>query len=247
MRLSRRLSTLADHVVPGRPVADIGTDHGLLAAHLVASKATPRVIATDIGAMPLAKARRTVAHVGAAVELRRGDGLQVIAPDEVSTVVIAGMGGTRIRSIVEAAPDIVAGLDRLILQPTTSWATTRAWIARRAWTLVDEFLLHEAGEHHLVLVIDPHPDPLAAPWTDDDIELGPALRRRREPTWRNWLHWQLDVATRALEQAAGGLPSGDAHLERLRARVDRLRRAACRGEPGRVSVPRVGTGTRCKS
>jgi tRNA (adenine22-N1)-methyltransferase len=224
VKVSRRLRALADQVVAGRPAADIGTDHGLLPAHLIASGRTPYVIATEVGIGPLARARHTLARLGHDVDLRHGDGLTVLAPGEVSTVVVAGMGGLRIRSIVDASAEVVDRVDRLVLQPMTGWARMRAWIARRDWTLVDERMVCEAGEHHLVLVIAPRPSPATRAWTDDDLELGPRLRRRRDPAWCAWVRWRLGVCRRALAQAHAGLGPSDARLGRLHAAVATLER-----------------------
>ena len=74
--LDARLSAAAELVLPGKPVADIGCDHGKLTAVLAASGKYPRVIGADLRPGPLAKAEQTLEHAGCKdrVELRLGDG-----------------------------------------------------------------------------------------------------------------------------------------------------------------------------
>ena len=62
--LDARLTATAELVLPGKPVADIGCDHGKLTAVLAASGKYPRVIGADLRPGPLAKAEQTLEHAG---------------------------------------------------------------------------------------------------------------------------------------------------------------------------------------
>ena len=62
--LDARLSAAAELVRPGLPAADIGCDHGKLAAVLAGSGRCPWVIGADLRPGPLAKARRTLEAAG---------------------------------------------------------------------------------------------------------------------------------------------------------------------------------------
>jgi tRNA (adenine22-N1)-methyltransferase len=104
---------VAKLVPAGRSVADIGTGDGRLAAWLAA--AGHRVIATENKPGPRNEALRLLGPLG--IECRLGEGLEAIAPREVEVAVIAGMGGRTIGRILAASPDVVAGLEALILQP----------------------------------------------------------------------------------------------------------------------------------
>ena len=50
--LDARLAAAAAYVRPGSAAADVGCDHGKLAAYLAASGRCPRVIASDVRAQP---------------------------------------------------------------------------------------------------------------------------------------------------------------------------------------------------
>ncbi len=125
--LDARLSAAAELVRPGLPAADIGCDHGKLAAVLAGSGRCPRVIGADLRPGPLAKARRTLEAAGCQdkVELRLGDGLSVLREGEAATIVLAGVSAQTTWEILEKAP--------WVFQPggPLSAATTESW--QRCW------------------------------------------------------------------------------------------------------------------
>jgi tRNA (adenine22-N1)-methyltransferase len=225
VRLSPRLAAVADAVVAGHPMADIGTDHARLPAHLVQSGRVPNAIACDVAEGPLVRARQTLREFsGPRIELRQGYGLRVLAPGEVATCVLAGMGGHLMRQLVDDALEVVASLDRLVLQPNTDWPGTRAWIAARGWTLTDERIACERRHHYLILVVDPRTRE-TTDWSPEDVELGPLLRRRREPSWHAWLLDQLARRERALSRARTTLSTDDPRVRELADAIDHMRDA----------------------
>ena len=86
-------------------VADIGTDHALLPVYLAWQGTCSRIIATDLQAGPLEAARSNVGlfNLWKQVDLRQGDGLDIIQPGEVNVIIIAGMGGVKINEILGRA------------------------------------------------------------------------------------------------------------------------------------------------
>ncbi|MFN7142643.1 MAG: tRNA (adenine(22)-N(1))-methyltransferase [Myxococcota bacterium] len=146
--LSARLAAVAALVPEGRPVADIGTDHGRLPAWLVASGRVPRAIGIDDKEAPLAGARRMVARFGLDVALRQARGCAGLAAGEVATVTVAGMGGASIVDIVAGAPD---GVERVVLQPNNGEAAVRAWLGAHGWAIDAEHAVWDRGRWFAVL------------------------------------------------------------------------------------------------
>jgi tRNA (adenine22-N1)-methyltransferase len=140
-RTHARLRALAALVPPGVPTADIGTDHALLPVLLLRESRVPRVIGVDRLAGPLARARATVQAEGLAqdprLELRQGDGLDPLLPGEVGTLVIAGMGGERVLSILDRGADRLAGVQTLVLHPDSHLPQARSGLASRGWVFQD--------------------------------------------------------------------------------------------------------------
>ena len=115
IKLSQRLQAIADFVPQGARVADVGTDHGFLPCYLAQNNQAVKVYACDINEQPLALAQKNVAdyNVGEIVSTRLGNGLAVIEPGEVDVVTIAGMGGSLMIEILDAAPLVVDKLNRI--------------------------------------------------------------------------------------------------------------------------------------
>ena len=119
IKLTKRLSTIADFIKEGASVADIGTDHGFLPVFLVQAKSYGQIIASDISAASLAAARRSAAEydVSDAITFIVAPGLDGIVSADVDTIVIAGLGGETIIGILENSPWTKKQGVTMILQP----------------------------------------------------------------------------------------------------------------------------------
>lgn len=151
--LGRRLQAVAD-LVPAscRCLADIGTDHGYLPAELLLKGRLDRAIAADIGREPLERARRTARQYGLEerMDLRLGNGLNVLEPGEADVIVIAGMGGDSIVSILSAVPWVRAG-PLLLLQPMSKAEVLRRWLPENGFPALAEELAEERGVLYPIL------------------------------------------------------------------------------------------------
>ena len=158
MVLSKRLMTIAHAVPLNARVADIGTDHALLPIYLRKNQLADHVVAVDVTPKPLTSAAANVAlQLGenSGVELRMGDGLSKIHPDEVDTIIIAGMGGLRIQRIITKDLPKCWAVNQLILQPNTNWAELRVFLWDNGFAIVEENMLEERGQFYLTLVVVP--------------------------------------------------------------------------------------------
>ncbi|MFC5703641.1 tRNA (adenine(22)-N(1))-methyltransferase [Cohnella faecalis] len=153
VKLSRRLSALAEWVPQGARFADIGTDHALLPVFLAGSGRISYAVAGDVHAGPADAARRQVAEAGleSLVSVRHGDGLSVLAPGEVDTVCIAGMGGSLIVRLLTEAGERLDGVRTLVLSPHVAEDQLRIWLRDKGFVLERELLLEEDGVIYTLL------------------------------------------------------------------------------------------------
>ncbi|MEM1347973.1 MAG: class I SAM-dependent methyltransferase [Myxococcota bacterium] len=213
---SERLLRVASRVLPGAPMADVGTDHALLPAHLVRSGRIPSALACDARPGPLEQASTTIARhaLGDRITTRLGDGLTPLAPEDgVATITICGMGAATIQKILtEVDPEPLCS--RLVLQPNTDARRLRALARARDWCLTDEELVLESGRFYHVLQLDLG-DPFTAHEAHEDMLFGEAVRRRATPAFGLWLRTRRDM-----------LDTKRAHMQRARApdtaRIDAL-------------------------
>ena len=156
MMISKRLKTIADYVPPGSRLADIGSDHALLPVFLLTRQICTFAIAGEVVDGPLQAAKQQIARAGLSkqIEARKGDGLAVIAGEEIDVVTIAGMGGSLIRSILENGNHLLCGVRMLVLQPNVGEETVRQWLHEHDWYLTDETILEEDGRIYEILVAE---------------------------------------------------------------------------------------------
>ena len=130
--LSLRLQTCLDALHPLQSIADIGTDHAYLPCAGLLRGQLKRAIAADVGGGPLEAAKATISkyNLDDLIETRLGSGLSVIKPGEVEGVVIAGMGGKLITSILEADIPLAKSFNRLILQPNLDANVLRTFLMK---------------------------------------------------------------------------------------------------------------------
>jgi len=224
--LSPRLAALAASIVPGSRVADVGSDHGLLALWLARTGRASYCLATEKTPALLARVTRPPASAAWASRLayRAGDGLGALKPaDRIDTVVLAGIGGRTIVRILSGRPAALP--PRLVLQPRTEERAIRRWLSDRGFRPVAETLTEERGRAHLTLVAEPGDDEelyLYPGLTRDDLlAAGPLLVRARPAALRRrWTAERRRWATLARE--------GAAHAVAERARADRVLAATSR-------------------
>lgn len=243
MKLSPRLLRIAALVPRNAVVADIGTDHALLPAYLIAAGRSPRVIATDARPGPLEAARATARDLAGEgegrIDFRLGFGLSVLAPHEADAVVLAGLGGHTIIRILERSPEVCATVRRFILQPATAAGPLRRWLLAHGFRLLAEDLAREGGRFHEIIAAAPAPAPASAPdpapspapdpalaaeplLAELGLEVGPRLWEARHPLLRAFLEDRLARCRGILEQMSRSGLGADRALERYRHRARTL-------------------------
>jgi tRNA (adenine22-N1)-methyltransferase len=152
MILSERLSRIASYVPGELVVADIGTDHALLPIYLVLQEIASHVIACDISSGPLESARANIYlyKLTEKIEIRQGDGLEPLNRGEADVIIISGMGGAKIRDILETSPDVLDGVVRIILQPQRGAGIVRRWLFDHDQQRPDIGVFKEMGFGHLI-------------------------------------------------------------------------------------------------
>lgn len=153
--LDRRLSLCADFVRVGAKLADIGTDHAYLPSFLAHTGKIVSAIAADINEEPLLRGKQTidkydVSHI---VSTRLCNGLADFTCDEVTDIVIAGMGADTIIGILSAAPWLKDESKRLILQPMTKSERIISYLYENGFEIVQQKCCIAEGKPYTVLCV----------------------------------------------------------------------------------------------
>ena len=152
IRLSNRLSAVVKYVPPGASVIDVGSDHGFIPVYLAQENIALKICASDINRGPLDAARLAALEYGVAdmIEFVQTDGLSGISPGRFDTVIIAGLGGELIASILGKALTLENGV-RLILQPQSKLGALCDFL-NRGFEVLDASLARDGGRIYIVLL-----------------------------------------------------------------------------------------------
>ncbi|MBA2873510.1 tRNA (adenine(22)-N(1))-methyltransferase [Thermaerobacillus caldiproteolyticus] len=201
LRLSKRLETVASFIPTQSKLADIGSDHAYLPCYAYLQGYITMAVAGEVADGPFRSAKQQVAKTGLSdvISVRKGDGLEVIALEEVDCITIAGMGGTLIANILEAGKEKLAGVKRLILQPNIGSHVVRQWLMDNDWELIAERILEEDGRIYEVLVAEKGDGKKPYDNIEAEILLGPFLMKERNDVFlKKWeqevAHWKQIVA-----------------------------------------------------
>lgn len=214
--LSPRLARIAAYVLPGETVADVGTDHAYIPIWLLQTGVSARAFATDLRPGPLQNARRDAekAGVAGALTLYLCDGLALCPPEEIDTVILAGMGGETMAGILDAAP--WAKEKRLILQPQTRTAELRRYLAQNGLAVLDAALVRDAGRVYLIW--------LAGRGCMETGSVDPVLLRKRDPLLKAYTDALLRRRGRQLAGLERAKIPDAARIGALRGEIEELKR-----------------------
>ena len=198
---------MASLVPSGSRVADIGAGHGRLPHWLLTGSHIAHCIATE-------KTRESGSRLSSltgtpGLDIRFGDGLRVLRPeDRVEVLILSGLGARSIIGILDDARGPVSRAGRLVLQPQTEAGRLRRWLVGNGRTIVAEQIARERGRYYMAIAAEvggtrspPHPTLNA----EDLLEAGPCLVSSRNPLVRSYWRRNLVRLERILERAPGAM------------------------------------------
>jgi tRNA (adenine22-N1)-methyltransferase len=202
--ISNRLKKVTTYIPEGSKIADIGSDHAYLPCYSVQKGIIQHAIAGEVNQGPYDSALSQVKALGLEeqIEVRLGDGLQVLTPNEVTVVVIAGMGGQLISNILNRGKNRLQGVERLVLQPNMGAKFIREWMLVNGWELINETILEEDEKIYEILVAEWSGN--TSDLSESERLLGPFLMKDKNKTFqKKWIreknNWERIV--KQLEQA----------------------------------------------
>lgn len=152
-KLTKRLEVVASFVDKNAKVIDIGCDHGFLSIYLKEKYKNIKIIASDVNENALGSAIKNIKNSGLEdkIETRLGSGLEVVKPEEIDTVVIAGMGSNTIVGILKYSKDKFINVNNIIIQSNTDLYFLRKNIINIGYYIEDEILVEEKGIIYTVI------------------------------------------------------------------------------------------------
>lgn len=202
IKLSPRLRVIAEQIPIGNSVADIGTDHGYIPVWLAQSGCYGAIAATDIRNGPLENAKKAAATYGVSEKIHFSlcCGLNFPKSDLYQTVIIAGMGGEQITSILQDAAWTKDGT-LLILQPNSKIDSLNEWLTCNGYCIRNVKLVKDSGKIYQILVVSGGSGPS---YTHAQHLIHPLYLEQRDPLLPEY----LDGLIKKYTACANGMRQG---------------------------------------
>ncbi len=212
---SKRLLEIASLVKQNAIVGDIGTDHGYIPVYLIEEGIAKKVIGSDISKGSLKKIIDYVKSKGLEdkIDTRLGNGLEVIKPFEIDTVIIAGMGGILIKDILDKNWKLTKSINNFILQPMIGAKELREYLLDNGFTIVENKLLKEDGKYYEIINAKTGIEPK---WSEFNLEIPRDLIEKKHPLLEEYVRHKLDYSENILESL------GDKDSDKVGARIKEL-------------------------
>ncbi len=155
LKLSRRLSMVANLLHTGNVICDVGCDHGYLPIKLLQSGSYKRAIAMDINEGPLDIASSNISSYGLSelIETRLSDGVSALKPYEADAISICGMGGNVMMHIFEEGREVLRTADRIVLQPQSEYMKLYNQLLLEEYEILDEDVTLEDGKYYFAWLL----------------------------------------------------------------------------------------------
>lgn len=198
--LSERLQCIVEAVGRAECVLDVGTDHGYVPIALIQNGQSERAIASDISTSSLQKTKKQITHRGiTGIETRLGFGLDIIAPGECDTIVIAGMGGLLVADILLKGKIKLGHHFHLVLQPMNNVQTVRLALEAIGARLILEKMVFEDGHYYQIMAAEPGKMQISTPI---DYWIGLADIREENKTFEEFVHHLIQKEKHILVQVS---------------------------------------------
>lgn len=188
-------------------LADIGCDHGKFGVQALKEGLCKAVIASDISAPSLNKARLLAEKCGleARFESRLCGGFDGYAEGEADSAVLLGMGGELIADILESGKACSHSLSRIVMQPMRGEAELREYLYKNGYHILDEAICLDAGRYYQLIAAryDPeNAEPLPRFMPENWYQFGAKALIKRESLLLPMMKRYLGIMEAKLENAA---------------------------------------------
>lgn len=209
--LSHRLSAVAAMVSPGDRVVDIGTDHAYIPMYLVEQGVKKHAIAGDVNKGPLTIAAKHIEanSLSDCISTCLSNGLDKLDIESYDSIVIAGMGGLLIKSILANDLSKSKVAKELVLQPQSEIRELRSFLYENGFVIVNEDAVYEDGKYYFIMkallreryleqldrCTAPNGQPAGQLYelNSDMLEFGPVLLNKKHPVLKAYIEKQLEI------------------------------------------------------
>lgn len=192
-KISRRLQAVASLVSQSSIVADIGTDHALLLLYLTENQTIIKGYGVENKLGPFKKAMSAIKDIPN-LTVYLADGLSNL-PEDVNTVILSGLGGEAIVSILNKHLFKLNQLDFLIISPHSEEYAVRKFLYQKKWSIDKELIILERKKFYQIMRFVPK----EKPFLEDDLFFGQENLKEKSPTFYKMLNHQKEQILKIID------------------------------------------------
>ena len=188
MKINNRLKMIGDLVQANSFCLDVGCDHALLDIYLKEEYPNINIIASDIhdGAIQMAKKNIEKSNLDGQIDLRLGDGLNVVEASEIDTIVIAGMGFHTIEEILNNKEKL-KNIKKIIIQSNTDVVKLRKAVIKLGYKINKESLVEDSDIVYTIIEFVPGEEK----YDYKQIYFGPRLMENKDDLFNEYYSKKL--------------------------------------------------------
>lgn len=148
-KLSKRLEMVASLVPNGTKCADIGADHGYLIINLFLSRQIQSGYACENKVGPFERLKKNIEtnKVSEYIQVDLSDGIRTI-PENIDTVIIAGMGGDTVCKIINDSLSKLDQIDNFVISSHTKMDEVRKLLIKHDFHIILEDACFDANQYY---------------------------------------------------------------------------------------------------
>ncbi len=187
MSLSYRLKLVTEFVpVDASYVADIGADHGLVCLELLKSHKDIKLFASDNKIGPYNRLKDNLSNHSNII-LSLSDGLDDL-PNDVDTLIISGMGGKLIVSILKKGIKHLNHINYLILSPHNDSSEVRRFLYDNGYVIEKEEFLKDSSIYYSIILFKKGYGTLS----HLDEYYGPIIRKTKNESFKEYINKEIN-------------------------------------------------------
>ena len=182
IKLSKRLSEIADMINNKTVLLDVGCDHALLDIYLLQNKKIKKAIACDITKGALNQAEKNIKLYNVKnIETRLSDGLDKINNnDKVYVLVLSGLGDVKIINILKNDLSKLKHINNIIIQSNTGVNKIREYLVSINYFIKEEVLVEENNIIYTIINFEKG----RKKYTKKEIKYGPFLLKEKNDLFK---------------------------------------------------------------
>ncbi len=194
-----RLSYITSMLEGYNSVCDVGTDHGFVPINAIKNYNLKKAYALDINKGPLENAKKNISKNGLDDKIMTilSDGLKEFNY-ESDVIVIAGMGGALIKTIIENSLDKALNAKALILSANKEEEIVRKYLINNGFKITFEHILKDNNHFYEIIKVEPGKEE----YNELDILYGPCLRKEKSLEFKEKWTQKLNVLKEAYKKCS---------------------------------------------